>query len=114
MRQQLGEGQPAEAAARLGPGGGDAGHVHGVPALGGHGAELFAQEGGVGEGGGGAGAVQAVEPPSGPYLREGVAAQAVGRGLDHAQHGGGGHGGVYRVSAAAEYVQPRLGRERLA
>ena len=48
-----------------------------------------------------------------PAEREGVAADAVHRGLDHGQHGRGGDGGVNGVAARGEHGETGLGGERL-
>ena len=61
-----------------------------------------------------AGAVEPVELAVHPYLCKGVAAQAIGRGFDNCKGGCSGNGGVHGVAAAAQRVQPRLSRQRLA
>src|SRR6266850_1133869 len=49
-----------------------------------------------------------------PDDRKEVAADAAGHGLDHAEHRVGGDGGVDRVTAAAEHVDPGLHGQWLA
>ena len=53
-----------------------------------------------------------IDPATGK-LPEGVAAQTVGRGLEHCEARGGGYRGVDGVAAAPEDVQARLRRQRL-
>ena len=49
-----------------------------------------------------------------PHDGEHVTPDACHHGLDHIEHGGGGHGGIDRIAAALEHGQSGTGSEGLA